>query len=71
MMEIVALPKERWKGTVIPMTVRSDGWYDFEIKPLDQSGCSVSIVRKAAEREIVHTPEEYDFPDKLYQAYWE
>ena len=71
MMEIVALPKERWKGTVIPMTVRSDGWYDFEIKPLDQSGCSVSIVRKAAEREIVHTPEEYDFPDKLYQDYWE
>ncbi len=71
MIEIIALPKERWKGTVIPLSVRSDSWYDFEIKPLDQTGCSVSIVRKAAEREIVHTPEEYGFPDSLYQDHWE
>lgn len=71
MTEIIALPKERWKGTVIPLAVRSDGWYDFEIQPLDQTGCSVSIVRKTAEREIVHTPEEYGFPDSLYQDHWE
>lgn len=43
-MEIVALPKERWKGTVIPLAVRSDSWYDFEIKSLDQTGCSISLV---------------------------
>ncbi len=24
MTEIIALPKERWKGTVIPLSVRSD-----------------------------------------------
>ena len=30
MMEIVALPKERWKGTVIPLAVRSDSWYGFD-----------------------------------------
>ena len=71
MIEIIALPKEQWKGTVIPLAVRSDSWYDFEIKPLDQTGCSVSIVRKPAEREIVHTPEEYNFPDSLYQDHWE
>ena len=29
------------------------------------------MVRKPAEKEIVHSPEEYDFPDSLYQDHWE
>ena len=68
---ITALPKEQWKGTPIPLTTRSDSYYDFDIKPLDKDGCTVTIVRKTAEKEIVHTPEEYDFPDGLYQDHWE
>ena len=69
--EIVALPKEKWKGTPILMVTRSDSYYDVEIKPLDYEGCTVSLVRKKAEKEIIHTPEEYDFPDKLYADHWE
>ena len=69
--EIVALPKEQWKGTPIPMATRSDSYYDFEISPLDHDGCTISIVRKPAEQDIVHTPEEYDFPVGLYQDHWE
>ena len=69
--EIVALPKEQWKGTPIPMATRNDSYYDFEISPLNHDGCTVSIVRKPTEQEIVHTPEEYDFPDGLYQDHWE
>ncbi len=69
--EIIALPKDKWKGTTIPMIIRSDSYYDFEIDPLDKNGCSISIVRKPAEKEIVHTPEEEDFPDSLYQDHWE
>ncbi len=69
--EIVALPKEQWKGTPIPMATRNDSYYDLEISPLNHDGCTVSIVRKPAEQEIVHTPEEYDFPDGLYQDHWE
>ncbi|MBR4725286.1 MAG: GNAT family N-acetyltransferase [Lachnospiraceae bacterium] len=69
--EIVALPKEKWKGTPILMVTRSDSYYDVEIKPLDYEGCTVSLVRKKVEQEIVHTPEEYDFPDKLYADHWE
>ena len=68
---IVALPKEQWKGVAIPLATRSDSYYDVEISPLDRDGCTVSFARKKAEREIVHTPEEYDFPDALYQDYWE
>ena len=69
--EIIALPKEQWKGIPIPMTIRSDSHYDIEIRPLDRDGCTVSLVRKEAEKEIVHTPDEYDFPDQLYQDFWE
>lgn len=69
--EIVPLPREKWKGTVIPMTTRSSSWYDFEIRPLDGDGAAISIVRRPSEEEIVHTPEEYDFPDSLYQDHWE
>ena len=69
--EIIPLPKARWKGTAIPLITRSDSYYDFELSPLDREGCTVSIVRKTVEKEIVHTPEEYDFPDSLYQDHWE
>lgn len=69
--EIIALPKETWKGTPIPLVTRSNSYYDLEIQPLDSSGCIVSLTRKQAEQEIVHTPEEYGFPDSLYQEHWE
>ena len=69
--EIAALPKEQWKGKPIPLTTRSDSYYDFEIDPLNADGCTVKITKKQAEEEIIHTPEEYDFPDSLYQDHWE
>ncbi len=69
--EIIALPKETWKGTAIPLATRSNSYYDLEIHPLDSNGCVISLTRKQAEEEIVHTPEEYDFPDSLYQEHWE
>ncbi len=71
MIEIVYLPKEQWKGKDIPLETRNNEYYDVIIDPLDHDGCHISLVRKTAEEEIVHTPEEYDFPDRLYQEYWE
>ena len=69
--EIIALPKDKWKGTPIPLVTRSDSYYDFDINPLDKDGSTIKIVKKPSEQEIVHTPEEYDFPDSLYQDHWE
>ena len=69
--KIVALPKDKWKDTPIPLVTRSDIFYDIEIAPLDREGCTVKIVRKPSEQQIIHTPEEYDFPDSLYQDHWE
>ena len=70
-MDIVLLPKEQWKGTIVPLGTKSDTYYDVIIQPLDQNGGSVSFVLKEAIPKIAHTPEEYDFPDRLYQDYWE
>lgn len=69
--EIIFLPKEQWKGITIPLVTRSDSYYDVEISTMDSNGCNIRLVRKMAEKEIVHTPEEYDFPDSLYQDHWE
>ncbi|MCR4939403.1 MAG: GNAT family N-acetyltransferase [Treponemataceae bacterium] len=69
--EIIPLPKEKWKGTPIPMTVKSDSYYDLELSPLNGEGCNISLIKKPVEKEIVHTAEEYDFPDGLYQDHWE
>ncbi|MBO4389591.1 MAG: GNAT family N-acetyltransferase [Lachnospiraceae bacterium] len=69
--EIIELPKEKWKGYPIPMITRSESYYDVEIDPLDHDGCTIRLIRKPAEEEITHAPEEYDFPDGLYQDYWE
>ena len=69
--DIIALPKDQWKGTAIPLTMRSGSYYDIELSLLTSEGCTVSMIRKPAEKEIVHSPEEYDFPDSLYQDHWE
>lgn len=69
--EIIALSKDTWKGVPIPLVTRSDSYYDVEITPMDNKGCTIQLVRKMAEKEIIHTPEEYDFPDSLYQDHWE
>lgn len=67
--EIIYLPKEQWKGTIIMLETRNDSFYDVEIRPLDQDGCDIKLVRKQAEELIVHTPDEYDYPDRLYEDY--
>jgi len=64
-MEIVFLPKEKWKGTPVPLTYRNNSYYDLEISPMDENGCTVSLVRKSAD------VFERSHSDSLYQDYWE
>lgn len=35
------------------------------------NGFSVEIEKKKFEEPVTHYPEEYNFPDRLYQDYWE
>ena len=42
MFEIVYLPKERYKGTPVPLDYRNDSYYDLEISPLNENGCTLT-----------------------------
>lgn len=69
--KIVPLSEEEWKGTPIMMVTESDSYYDVEISDFTDEGCSINIVKKPANPPIKHTPEEYDFPDRLFEDHWE
>ncbi len=68
--EIVELPKEEWKGTPIMMRYTTEEYFDLEIEE-GSNAISAKMVKKKFDTPVTHTPEEYDFPDKLYQDFWE
>ena len=68
--EIIYLPKDKWKGTIIPIKYTTDKYYDVLINKTDK-GFAIDIELKEFTEPVTHSPEEYDFPDKLYQDYWE
>lgn len=69
-LEIIPLPKEEWKGTPIMMEYTTEEYYDLE-QTEDLDGFKVEMIKKRFEHPVTHTPEEYDFPDSLYQDHWE
>ena len=69
-MQIIPLPREEWKGTPILMRYTTEEYYDLE-KSEGSDGFRVQMVKKRFEQPVTHTPEEYDFPDRLYQDHWE
>ncbi len=68
--EIVHLPKEQWKDYVIPMGYTTTEYYEVS-KEQSQSGFIITVEKRPFDEAITHTPEEYDFPDKLYMEHWE
>lgn len=68
--EIIPLPKEEWKGTPILMRYTSEEYFDVETTYSDDA-FRVQMVKKKFDSPVTHTPEEYDFPDSLYQDHWE
>lgn len=68
--EIIQLPKEKWKGIVIPIKYTTDKYYDVIVNKIDK-GYAIEIEKKDFSEPVTHTPEEYDFPDKLYEDHWE
>lgn len=68
--EIVRLPREEWEGTVIPMRYTTEEYFDVKIAR-SEAGYHVEFDRRRFDVPVTHYPEEYDFPDKLYQPHWE
>ncbi len=67
---IVYLPKEQWKGTTVPIRYTTATYYDVSVVQT-ASGFSVSFEKKPFSKAVTHTPEEYDFPDRLYADWWD
>ena len=66
---IFPLEKTKWKGHPLPIGYTTNTYYDVTVDRTD-SGFSVSMVlTDCFDHPITHTPEEYDFPDKLYEDY--
>lgn len=68
--EIIHLPKDKWKGSVLPIKYTTEKYYDVLVNKTE-NGFTIDIQKKDLEEPITHTPEEYDFPDKLYEEHWE
>ena len=64
------LPKEEWKGTPLPIKYTTEEYFDLEVVENTDS-FQVQMVKKKFQTPVTHTPEEYDFPDSLYQNHWE
>ena len=67
---IVALPKEEWKGVPIPLCYTTEEYFDVEITETPDA-YEAKLVKKKFETPVTHAPEEYDYPDGLYQDHWE
>lgn len=69
--KIVHLPKEKWKGWIIPFDYTTEEYYDVivEEKKGKSAGFTINIEKKKFINPVTHTSEEYDYPDKLYEEY--
>ena len=68
--DIIHLPKDKWKGTTVPIGYTTNEYYDVDLRK-NTSGFSIEIQKKKLTEPISHFPEEYDNPDKLYADYRE
>lgn len=66
---IVHLPKEKWEGHVVPIGYTTNEYYDFSMNR-NENGFNISIEKKALSKPITHTPDEHDYPDRLYAKYF-
>ena len=67
--KIVPLPKEQWKGVPIPMVYTTEEYFDLEVSE-NADAFEAKMVKKKFETPVTHAPEDYDFPDGLYQDHW-
>ena len=68
--EIIHLPKDKWKGTILPMDYTTDTYYDVQLERRD-AGYTISIQKETFEEPVTHSSEEDDYPDRLYADHYE
>jgi GNAT superfamily N-acetyltransferase len=69
-LKIQELSKENWKGTLLPVSYLSDYYYDIWIEKTED-GFHIPIKKKHFEATFRHLPEDGEYPDRLYEDWWE
>ena len=69
MYPIIYLPPEQYKGHIIPIRYTTSTYYDISLTQ-NAGGFTTTMQLKSFPSPVTHTPEEYDFPDSLYQDHW-
>ena len=67
---IIPLPQEQWQDAVLPIGYTTTEYYDVSLEQ-NADGFSLSIQKKPLEEPITRTPQEHDFPDRLFAAHWQ
>ena len=67
---IVPLPREQWQDAVLPIGYTTTEYYDVSLERRSD-GFALSILKKPLEEPITRTPQEHDFPDRLFAAHWQ
>ena len=68
--EIIHLPRDKWEGALIPMRYTAEEYFDVSIEN-GRDHYSIKLNKCRFDVPVCHYPEEYDFPDRLYQQHWE
>lgn len=58
--KIIPLPKEKWKGTLVPIRYTTDAYYDLELTE-SETAFTAQMVKKRFDLPVTHTPEEYNY----------
>lgn len=67
---IIHLPKEEWENTIVPIGYTTREYYDISVERR-VDGFVMEMKKQPFPQPVTHTPEEYDFPDRLYEPHWE
>ena len=67
---IVPLPREQWQDAVLPIGYTTTEYYDVSLERRSD-GFALSILKKPLAEPITRTPQEHDFPDRLFAAHWQ
>lgn len=67
---IVLLPRETWQGYALDFRYTTSHYYDAEIRQ-SEDGFDVHFVKRPFAQPIQKSNADSDFPDRLYEAWWE
>lgn len=68
--KIVHLAKDKFQGKILPIGYKTESYYDVKVDK-NSKGYQLAIEKKSFDQSVTHSPETYNYPDKLYEPHRE